>query len=123
QSRDVLAVEDDASAVRADAASEDVEAGGLACSLGADDAAELPGRVGQRDVLQHDVIAEALVEALGLEQGHGQSPAAGCNATVRPRRRARSRADTLCQIPATPSGLNITTSMNMRPNQRSHDSV
>ena len=63
QAGDVLAGEADAAAVGPVAAGQHVEAGGLAGAVGAHDAGQLAFLEGQRDVLQHHLVAEALVQA------------------------------------------------------------
>src|SRR3989454_11738734 len=74
---DVLAAEADRSGVGGKGAGDDVEQRGLAATVGADDAAQLPGADGQVDPPQDVEPAEPLGDPADLEErwGHGTRPA------------------------------------------------
>ena len=112
-------VEADRAAVRPVAAGQHVEAGGLARAVRTHDAAHLAFFESERDVFEHDLRAEAFVNVLRLEERHhvGSTEAgrgAGRNGSLR---------RTTCSAPASPSGRNMTTTMNIRPYQSSQVSV
>jgi len=103
---DVLAGEHDAAPVGLVPTGEHVKARRLACPVRADDAPELAGVEGQRHVLEHDVVAEALVQPMGLEErflpGRGPSGQsqrfsrtdqnrAGCSPSLRPAQTTQCR--------------------------------
>ena len=71
---DVLAVEEHVAAIRPVLPGEDVEARGLSGPVRPHDGRETVLLEGQRDVLEHHLAAEALVEMPGFEQRHGQPP-------------------------------------------------
>ena len=80
----------------------------------------------ERDVLQHDLVAEALVQARGFEEGHARPPSASQRrraARPAPGAAGQRAARHACQMPAMPSGWNSTIAMNSRPYQSSQVSV
>ena len=84
------------------AAGQHVEAGGLAGAVRAHDARQAAGLEGERDVLQHDAVAEAQVQVLGLEQRHRLTSAA---VAARRQAPACARACRRWNMPAMPFGL------------------
>src|SRR2546430_471328 len=76
-SRRSFAAEADRSGVGGKGAGDDVEQRGLAATVGADDAAQLPGADGQVDPPQDVEPAEPLGDPADLEErwGHGTRPA------------------------------------------------
>ena len=92
QRGDVLSVEHDAAGVRDDLAGELADQRGLAGAVRADDGLQLARHHVERDIVGGDHAAEALGQALDLEQrvSHGRTSRAGCR--CRRARRARSAA-------------------------------
>ena len=116
------------------AAGEDVEAGRLAGAVRAHDSRQPPLVERERDVLQDDLVAEALVQAGRFKEGHAallaerrdagaSAPAAECRGAARAARaRDRAGAQRLPQ-PAMPSGCHSTMTTNSSPYQSSQVSV
>ena len=113
---DVAPFQQHAAAIGLVAAGQHIEAGGLAGAVRPHDAGQLAGLEGERDVLQHDAVAEAQMQIVGLEQIATTHLA--CNAARTPDAPARlARAGvTLAKMPAMPSGLNSTSTTKDRPN-------
>jgi len=72
--RDVVAVEQDAARGRRDLAGHQVEIGGLAGAVGADDGGQFAGSEGGGDAVDRDVAAEADRQVVGLELGGDHRP-------------------------------------------------
>src|SRR5216683_562833 len=90
EAADRLAVEDDAAGVGGDEAGEQVEERGLAGAVGAEDAGDLAGLEREGDVLHGGEAAEALGEALDLEE-RAHATASSARFLRRPESRSRSQ--------------------------------
>ena len=80
--RDIAAVEENAALVRSEEARDDIEERGLARSVGADDAHDLPRSGAERDFADGGQTPEALGDGVKLEHSGAQRGCAG--RTIRP---------------------------------------
>ena len=121
ESGDRFAGEDDLAAIRAVTAGQHVEAGRLARAVRAHDPRQTTFVESERDVFEHDLPAESLVQVSCLEERHQTLVPATARAASAPLP-ARLRCQS-CHSPAMPSGFHSTIPMNSSPYQRSHVSV
>src|SRR6185312_12267158 len=116
---DVLAEEDDAAAIGAQLAGNEIEERRLARAVRPDDQAPLAGFDGEIDMARDAQAAKGLLDAFQLERGHGR-PSTGRSgrlSALQPRR--RSRAD-----PGTkPSGMKRTMRTKTAPSARFQRSI
>src|SRR5262249_49710179 len=91
-----------------------VEVGGLAGAVRADDGVAQPAREGEAHVLRHGERAERLLQRAGLERRHASLSRGARSRAVRAARRSAASM----RVPTIPFGISRATPANTRPRNR-----